>query len=292
MISLIKGIFAIGSLIVDVVNTVKTIYESLKQFFKENDSVKKEVNASKIIKDSKIINQEITELKKKKVKDGFLSEYELDNISKLKNQLDENFQTLQKSKENESLNNFANSPNNFDSYEITNQTVHILQYHLGQTIFGKKCPKCGNQLLLQFPKDKAIVMLKDFFWGCSGFYLSECKYSSSVTLEDIKLLSKSNIEEFHTDSDTLNKIFSNATVKKGVEARVKKYLNEEHENYFCPIHKVPLVLREKKDFDGALDQFFLGCSLWSNGNCTYVLKIKSAGQLAALLEKNEGKGIL
>jgi len=55
-----------------------------------------------------------------------------------------------------------------------------------------------------------------------------------------------------------------------------------------------MVLREKKDAHGLLDQFFFGCPRWSpkDGGCSQIVKLKSPGQLASALEAYYGRGIM
>jgi hypothetical protein len=69
---------------------------------------------------------------------------------------------------------------------------------------------------------------------------------------------------------------------------------EKTDRYLCPVHNEPMVVREKRDAQGLLDQFFFGCPRWlPNGKgCSQIVKLKSPGQLASALESFYGRGIL
>jgi len=65
--------------------------------------------------------------------------------------------------------------------------------------------------------------------------------------------------------------------------------------YLCPVHNEPMILREKKDADGLLDQYFFGCPRWSpkhGQGCSQIVKLKSPAQLASALEAFYGRGII
>ena len=65
-------------------------------------------------------------------------------------------------------------------------------------------------------------------------------------------------------------------------------------DYRSPTHGEELVLRKKNQATSLLDQYFLGCQRWkpNNQGCSYLVKLKSAMQLATLLKKETGTGIL
>lgn len=71
--------------------------------------------------------------------------------------------------------------------------------------------------------------------------------------------------------------------------RIAGHLRDEDENSLCPVHSIPMVLLEKRDHQGyALDMYHLKCPHFE---CDYKQKLKSPGQLAAFLNRKEGRGI-
>ena len=55
-----------------------------------------------------------------------------------------------------------------------------------------------------------------------------------------------------------------------------------------------MVLRRKQNATGLLDAYFLACPYWQpdNAGCTFIEKLKSGSQLAALLKSETGRGVL
>ena len=62
----------------------------------------------------------------------------------------------------------------------------------------------------------------------------------------------------------------------------------------CPVHGEHMVLRKKGKPTGLLDMYFLACPYWQpdGEGCSFIEKLKSGPQLAALLKSETGRGIL
>ena len=237
-------------------------------------------------------NLQITDLKKKSVIDGSLNEYEHDKIITLEQDRERIFKEYQDQKQSEILAKAENESEKFQSFDISQEKIHLIQYHVGETVLGKKCRTCGRPMILQFPRNKEICNLHDFFWACTGWYYQECKTTESFSIADMSLFTENNKNEFHINNNELSLIFNDSTIQKHTLTRVGEHRNQSVEEYVCPFHKVPLILKPKKEAGGALDAFFLGCPLWAEENCTFVLKLKSPAQLASFLQKTEDRGII
>jgi ssDNA-binding Zn-finger/Zn-ribbon topoisomerase 1 len=193
----------------------------------------------------------------------------------------------------------SQNPENLHSSIITPEKVHILQYHIGQTVLGKKCPRCGNDMILQFPQGQTKIGMEQIFWGCTGYYSTSCNHCEPYHHKDQNLLSPEEIPELSISNSELAEFFSSdlpamKDLRNGVKKRMQEHIKQGTENYVCPVHCEKLILRQKKEFIGALDQFFLGCPMWRYGDktsCQYMVKIKSPAQLAAILKDYEGRGI-
>lgn len=111
---------------------------------------------------------------------------------------------------------------------------------------------------------------------------------------DMQLFTRVDRPEFEVSTQQLNAILQLPAPKQNVIKRLSGAKQQETEVYLCPIHNEPMVLREKKDAHGLLDQFFFGCPRWSpkEGGCSQIVKLKSPGQLASALEAYYGRGIM
>lgn len=62
----------------------------------------------------------------------------------------------------------------------------------------------------------------------------------------MELFTENNKNEFHVSNDELSLIFNNSEIQKHTLNRVDSHRNQTVEEYVCPFHKEPLILREKK----------------------------------------------
>jgi len=252
----------------------------------------KKPSSSDVFYDIKNNNREISDLIQKERRDGCSTEIDRYRILALEKQRDALFKQYQDNKQFNILTKAERENDKFSNFNITQEKLHLIQYHVGETVLGKVCPICKKPMILQFGRNIEVRSLGDFFWACTGWYSKQCNFSESFTLTDMELFTENNKNEFHVSNDELSLIFNNSEIQKHTLNRVDSHRNQTVEEYVCPFHKEPLILREKKKPTGVLDAFFLGCPLWAKENCSYVLKLKSAAQLASFLNKTENQGIL
>lgn len=246
------------------------------------------------LKKTKSLNDEIEELEVKRGRDGGLNQYDRARLSELYDQRNKLREEIDESKEKLLAHQISENESSYNSLSIQDQNLHILQFHVGQSVVGKKCPTCGKPMVLQWKRHSSVVSMSQFGWGCTGYYDNTCKTWRQFMHQDFNLFSKTDRPEFQLSNATFNKIVSYPSSQKGVIKRMNEIKNTENDDYLCPVHNEPMVLKEKRDFEGLLDQYFLGCPRWraNNTGCNQIVKLKSAGQVAAVLEKHYGRGIL
>lgn len=290
--------FAAGSFLVkkvyDYFTTPKITYQPHN---KENHSGT--ANAERTFEAIRAANQEIEELRAKARIDRYLHEKDHEQIADLQKKIDSLYGNYEVRKHKELLEQVDRKSSDFGEYQIKPETLNIIQYHVGETVLNKKCPACHKPMVLQFRRDRIIINLDDFFWACTGYYSHECRNTENFRLTDTKLFTQRNKPEIEITNAELAKTFNDPTIQKNTATRMTRHRNQQVQEYVCPIHKEPLILRQKNYHSGITDQFFLSCPRWKHPDdanyavgCHYVLKLKSPAQLASYLRKAEGKGIL
>ena len=116
------------------------------------------------------VNERVQRLRKRYQKSNDLTSTEKREWIHLKGQRDEINAKLREVEQGTNAEEIVKGQKDYGSAEITDDTSHILQYHVGQSTFAKIC-KCGRTMVLQWDRTIAAPGIKDFFWGCSGFYL-------------------------------------------------------------------------------------------------------------------------
>lgn len=276
----------VGEKTADLIDVAKQAYGDYKQ---RNIPLEKRRNRSQLSD----VNEKIRYYEMKKRRDGSLSQYDLYEIQKLKSERHRLINEVLEHIEADTAAAIAEEPDSFEDVLIDDSNIHIIQFHVGQAVSGKKCV-CGRPMILQWKRGTTRASMHDLFWGCTGFYTAECYRKQNFHPEDARLFTKTTRPEFQITAAQLTTITNNPSAKSNITKRLNSMRNEVIEKYLCPEHGVELVLKEKKNADGVMDQFFLGCPLWKadDTGCNFVMKLKSPAQLASVLESHDGRGIL
>jgi hypothetical protein len=254
------------------------------------------ISKTDTVAEIKSIDQEISDLERKRIRDKVLSAYDNERLTELGSAKEKAFRAHQSTRAAELKERISADPHSLAESPLSESNVNLLHFHMGEMVFGKSCPKCGLPIVLQHirrPIDYDNFGLADFFWSCSGYYYPahlKCSWTERFRAADLNLLHRSNIPELEIGNGDLNTIFSEQSIQRASTARIENHLGEEDGNILCPMHHLPMVLREKRDHQGfALDMFHLRCPHFE---CHQTQKLKSPAQLAAFLHRKEGRGIL
>ena len=309
--SLVSGFFdtvkAVGKAIIEVTapavsyvvenaqRLVKAVWQAVEEEYRDPPKDERE----RLEQDLNEVNAQIQELRERHQSRGRLTETERRNFEHLKEMrqlLTEDIRALDKVCHAEEI---AESINDYESLVITDHESHILQYHVGQSTHNKPCPRCGRPMVLQWQQAIKVAHRKDFFWGCSGFTFNQCRHTEPMSDSDFNLFLNTNRSEFElTPQELADFTFYKNPARvteamrdiKSKLAKRKKGVNE----YRCPFHMEKLILHEKKNYNGLEDQFFLGCPRWqpNNSGCNYIVKLKSAAQLSAVMHASGEGGVV
>lgn len=250
------------------------------------------------------VNERIQYLRKKYKERGGLSDKEKRQWHELRAERDELNSQLSSLERYQTAAEISEKEKDYSAIHITDETAHILQYHVGQNAFNKIC-ECRRPMVLQWNRNIETPGLKDLVWGCSGWYIEAkgrraCEKMVRLTMDDLDLFANLKRPEFSISSEQLTKIALDPVKAKRLRAALHG-IKENHRSrrmgvavYRCPVHGESLLLRKKKDPKGFLDEFLLGCPRWlpDNAGCNFIVKLKSAAQVSGLLDAETGSGLI
>ena len=196
----ITGIAAAG-----VVEFAQVAYEKYGEFRAKNRAVNLSSANRPIHKKTKVLNDEIIDLESKKFRDRSLDQYDDQKLRDLYSQRDKLKDEARNNNELLMVEKMQSGEGVYDSLHINNNNTHILQFHVGQTVFGKRCRQCGRPMALQWKQGMQSVNMSDFFWGCIGFY-EGVKHNEPFTHSDMDLFTRIDRPEFEVSSQTLGNI--------------------------------------------------------------------------------------
>jgi hypothetical protein len=251
------------------------------------------------------VNDEIMNLRNRRMSSGGLSDTERRRWDELRQKRDELLRAANQSKEVKAAEKILDAEAFIEKVEVDLDTSHVLQYNAFADVLGKKCIRCGRQMKLQWKRALRVPGPQDFYWGCTGWYLPfgsgrACNHKEALKRADFGLMTDTSAPEFSLTADEFGEIVSNAGTAQIITARVNDLRSDLAarkkgvELVTCPVHGEHMVLRKKGNPTGLLDAYFLACPRWQpwDQGCTFIEKLKSGSQLAALLKSETGRGVL
>jgi hypothetical protein len=286
-----------------VVDTVRSVYDA----FVESGRPVKEAAAEESRRTQehlREVNDEIMHLRNRGMSGSGLSEQDRRRWQELREERDELRGALLQAKEVKAAEKILDSESVLQKVEVDLETMHVLQYNAFADTLGKKCT-CGRQMKLQWQRDLSVAGPKDFFWGCTGWYVPmgqgrACNRREPLQRADYALITDTSAPEFSVTAEEFGVILEDPGTSQIVISRVNDLRSDLAtrkrgvELATCPLHGENMVLRRKSNPSGLLDAYFLACPHWQpNGQgCSFIEKLKSGSQLAALLKAETGRGIL
>ena len=251
------------------------------------------------------VNDEIMHLRNQRMSSGSLSDRARKRWEDLRAERDQLVSELNLGKEVRAAEKIFETESVIDKVEIDLETTHVLQYNAFADTLGKQCRVCGRPMKLQWKRDLSVAEPKDFYWGCTGWYVVQgdrraCTHTEKLQRNDYGLMTDTTAPEFSMTAEEFGIILTDKGTEKIIDTRLndlKSDLNSGRrgvELATCPVHGENMVLRRKQNATGLLDAYFLACPYWqpNNAGCTFIEKLKSGSQLAALLKSETGRGVL
>lgn len=248
------------------------------------------------------LNLEILDLRRKWFQDGRLGNSDTERFEELRKEREEQKEKIWDLNESENAEKVQGNPNDVNSNEITADTPHILQYHIGQIAKNKKCPMCGFPMVLNFKGGIDTISMNNVFWTCTKNNFIQNKQHwhpvQPYQHSDCNIFSNEKIVEFECTNEDLTTIFQ--ADQNDILGRIDQHNGHSIESYTCPFHGEGLVLHKYNNAAnlGALEKYSLRCPHYNQeeprgpDSCRYVVTLKSPAQLASALRGYEGVGIL
>ena len=281
-----------------VIAAVKSRYDAYRNRGGATQDVAREAAEKK--KDRlREVNDEIMDLRNRRMSRGNLSDAERRRWESLREERDELIKDTNQSREVEAAEKIIESEDSIKKFEVDVDSTHVLQYNAFADALGKRC-KCGRQMKLQWKRNLKVVKPKDFYWGCTGYYINACNHIEQLQPNDYGLMTDTTEPEFSLTTDEFEIILNDPGTQGIIVERIedmKADLTKSHRGVklsTCPVHGENMVLERKKNPTGLLDTFFLACPRRGKNNqgCQFVDKLKSGPQLAALLKSQSGRGLM
>jgi hypothetical protein len=306
--SLFNGLGTIlGVLAETVVSVVSSVFDGYEDYRRRGGAVQ-EAAASEADRQRdqlRAVNDEIMDLRNRRMSRGTLSDRERHRWEQLREEREELMGGLNQAKEVKATETILANKERIEKVEVDADKTHIIQYNAFAETLGKKCRVCGRQMKLQWQRGLEVAGPRDFFWGCSGWYVQTtaghaCTHKEALQPGDYGLMTDTSAPEFALTAGEFGELVTNDETAGVITARVDDLRSDLSrrkqgvELATCPVHGEHMVLKKNGKPTGLLDMYFLACPYWkpAGQGCSFIEKLKSGPQLAALLKSETGRGIL
>jgi hypothetical protein len=251
------------------------------------------------------VNDEIMHLRNQRMSSGSLNDRARKRWEDLRAEREHLLSELDQGKEVRAAEKIFETESVIDKVEIDLETTHVLQYNAFADTLGKQCRVCARPMKLQWRRELSVAEPKDFYWGCTGWYIQQgdrraCAHTEKLQKNDYGLMTDTTAPEFSMTAEEFGIILSDKGTEKIIDTRVNDLKSDLSsgqrgvEVATCPVHGENMKLRRKQNPTGLLDAYFLACTYWQphSAGCNFIEKLKSGSQLAALLKSQTGRGIL
>jgi hypothetical protein len=160
---------------------------------------------------------------------------------------------------------------------------------------AKKCPECGATMQIVQGGLNVRTNKRNFFWRCTAIRRNPCP---SITLHPEKegaSVIRLDSADFDTPIEDRRKIWDRQPVVNETHERVRRHIGDEDKQLVCPKHQLPLKLMQARKPTGKLlgSYEFVCVAVNADGSfCDHKVTLQSMPQVAAMLQRTEGAGII
>ncbi len=160
---------------------------------------------------------------------------------------------------------------------------------------AKVCPTCAGTMRIRQGAISSDTGIRKFFWQCTAPEVPPCPYikldpskarSSVVRLAD---------PDLDTPKEERRIVWGRTDVIAETHGRVRQHLGDDDKQIVCPHHLLPMKLLPKRNQGGrVLDSYEYVClAVTAEGKaCEYKTELQTMPQVAAMLRRTEGEGII
>lgn len=162
-------------------------------------------------------------------------------------------------------------------------------------LLSTKACVCGGAMHLQIGRYSVSAGGQSFYWACTAARKTPC---ARVYLTPKELQQQTTVRAPNIDLDLPDRERQDAmrtgNLLAETHGRLRSHLDDVDKAIFCPDHILPMRLLQRSGSKGLmLDSYHYVCrGVHTDGRaCDYTVPVVSTGQVSAILQRTEGRGI-
>ena len=164
-----------------------------------------------------------------------------------------------------------------------------------ELVTSKECPHCGETMRLRQGNISLNTGSRKFYWQCTNAFRNNCPtITYNVEAERKSILRRAN-PDFDLERTKRDAIWNSDEVTNKTHQRLRNHLGDEDEEMMCPVHLLRMKMLPKRLAGGRLlDSYEYVClGVAPDGTaCKHTVPVKSKPQVAEILRRKEGHGII
>lgn len=280
--------------------------DGVDEAFRRLQRMRGDANSEKEVVERQLqeINARIARLRANYQRNGALTDREKQEWQRLKARRERLIEDMDDLDSAELATDLVDEEGQFATTEVTESDAHLIDMVTGQSTFGKQCRMCSRAMVLQWDRRAGAPGLRDFFWGCSGWYVklrggrNACSHTERLERDDFSIFANVKRPEFQVTASELSRRVLDPARQQRLRQALDGIRQQNRQSdsgvahYRCPVHGESLRLQRKHaSSDGLLDEYFLGCPQWlpEQRGCNFLIKLKSPGRISAVIRESYGQ---
>ena len=224
-------------------------------------------------------------------KDGRLDEESIDRLRKIEAERDRLRAELDQA-------NKERAAKELSEHEAEIKTVDLDEDEVSANtdlVTSKECPNCGGTMRLRQGNFSINTGARKFYWQCADVIRKNCPTITYNLRDEKKSILRRANPDFDLDKGKRDSIWGREDVTNEAHRRLRNHLGDEDQEMICPVHLLRMKMLPKRFAGGRmLDSYEYVClGVSPDGTaCKHVVPVKSKPQVAGILRRTEGQGII
>lgn len=234
---------------------------------------------------------EEADLLKKAARDGRLDPYSAQRLDEIRAERERVRRELDEAKRQQAAEDLKNNADDLVSKDLNGDEVSANT----DLVTSKECPDCGATMRLRQGNIVADTKKRKFYWQCSQTLRNNCRTISYDPERDRGSILRKPNPDFDLEKSERDAIWDRRDVSDKAHQRLRTHLGDDDAEMICPHHSIRMKLLPKVRPGGLmLDSYEYICpGVDLNGRaCSHTVPVKSKPQVAEILRRKEGLGII
>ena len=160
---------------------------------------------------------------------------------------------------------------------------------------AKTCPTCGGMMRIRQGPMANATGIRRFYWQCTESKFPPCPYIKLDPAKGSAGVVRLADPDLDTSKEERRAVWNRPDVIAETHGRVRQHLGDDDKQVVCPQHLLPMKLLPKRNQGGRiLDSYEYVClGVTSDGKaCEHKIDLQTMPQVAAMLRRTEGEGII